>query len=91
MGKNLPDAGLDEDMSGMVFDGVRYEIPDLDQVFYAVYKRGISSRDDLKEELLSRVKKAGVKVPEGKEEDFGYALAKKYKMTMDRGSPMDFY
>ena len=91
MAKNTPDAGFDEDMSGIVFDGEKYEIPEMDLIFYAVYKKGVSSRDVLKDELLLGLKKAGIEVPDGKEDDFGYALVKKYKMTMERGSSMDFY
>jgi hypothetical protein len=91
MAKETPGEGFDEDMSGIIFDGEKYDIPGMDMIFYAVYKKGISSRDKLKDELLFALKKAGIDVPEGKEEDFGYALVKKYKMTMERGSSMDFY
>ncbi|MBN2733834.1 MAG: hypothetical protein JXQ82_03120 [Methanomicrobiaceae archaeon] len=91
MAKNTSCEGLDEDMSGIVFDGKKYDIPGMDMIFYSVYKKGVSSRDKLKDELLLALKKAGTDVPEGKEDDFGYALVKKYKMTMERGSSMDFY
>ena len=91
MAKKFPDAGFDEDMSGIVFDGEKIEIPDMDMIFYAVYKKGISSRDLFKDELLLRVGDAGADIPAGKEEEFGYALVKKYKMTMERGSSVNFY
>ncbi|MDD3976721.1 hypothetical protein L1994_10245 [Methanomicrobium antiquum] len=91
MAKKSSSADFDEDMSGIMFDGEKIDIPKMDMIFYAVYKKGISSRDGLKDELLFEIEKAGLNPPKGKEDDFGYALVKKYKMTMERGSSMDFY
>jgi len=84
MPKDTP-VDFNEDMTGIVFDGERYDIPGMDMIFYAVYQRGASSREVLKELLIKEIKRAGIDYPKDKEEEFGFALVKKYRMTMQRG------